>query len=163
MEKIIKILNAAIDAIEIAIGAIAKVLDRAIIAIQSISRKIISLFLAMFRLMFYLLPFVLFILIGQSKDWALLKYIGIVVLIFVAVLFTRDFLVAFKEDNLEEKKEAKIEKAGRVIFIMIVLNVITVGYAILYYFFNINMEQVVGTVLHGWVNEIIKLYPNKAN
>ena len=163
MEKIIKILNTIIGAIEIAIDAIAKVLDRAIIAIQSISRKIISLFLSMFRLMFYLLPFVLFILLGQSKDWVLLKYIGVIVLVFVAVLFMRDFLVAFKEENIEEKKEAKIEKAGRVIIIMIVLNVLTVGYAILYYFFSINIEQVVGAVLQGWINEIIKLYPNKAN
>ena len=87
----------------------------------------------------------------------------IVVLVFVAVLFMRDFLVAFKEENIEEKKEAKIEKAGRVISIMIVLNVLTVGYAILYYLFSINIEQVVGAVLQGWINEIIKLYPNKAN
>nr|VFK39374.1 MAG: hypothetical protein BECKTC1821D_GA0114238_100610 [Candidatus Kentron sp. TC] len=155
MESVIKILNTIIAAIEIAIDEVAKVLDRAIVAIQSVSRKVISLFLAMFRLIFYLLPFVLFIVIGASKQWDFLFYIGIVVLLFVAVLFVRDFLVAFKEENIEDQKEARIEKAGRVIFIMIILNVLTVGYAVLYYFFNINIEQLLGALLQGWADEVI--------
>ncbi len=155
MEKIIKVLNIIISAIELAVAAIARILDKAIVAIQTVSKKIISLFLSIFRLLFYLLPFILFILLGSSKNWVFLYVLGIIVLILVGILFIRDFLVAFKENELGDEKELKVEKAGRVIIIMTILNIVTIGYAILFYFFNISIEKTLYAIVNNWVNTII--------
>ena len=145
MEMVIRFLNIIIKSIEILIDAFAKVLDRAIDAIETVSKKILSLFLSFFRLLFYILPFILFVIIGSSKNWSLIYYIGLVVLGLVFVLFVRDFLITFKDK--EEKKSSKIEKAGRVIFIMIILNIITVTYAVFYYLFGISSEEYIQNLL----------------
>ena len=154
----IRVLNTVIAAIGIAVDAMAKFLDRAIVAIQRVSRKIVTLLLAIFRLLFYLLPFVLFIVIGLSKNWPFLYVIGAIVLVFAAILFVRDLLVAFKEDSIEERKEEKIEHAGRVIVIIIILNILTIGYAALFYFFNISAEQLGAPVLQRWIGSLGHLF-----
>ncbi len=146
MEIVIRFLNAIIKSIEILINAFVKVLDRAIVAIETVSKKIMSLFLSFFRLLFYILPFILFVIIGSSKHWSLIYYIGVVVLGLVFVLFVRDFLITFK-DREEEEKSSKIEKAGRVIVIMIILNIITVTYSVVYYLFGISSEEYIRNVL----------------
>lgn len=146
MEIVIRFLNAIIKSIEILINAFVKVLDRAIVAIETVSKKIMSLFLSFFRLLFYILPFILFVIIGSSKHWSLIYYIGVVVLGLVFVLFVRDFLITFK-DREEEEKSSKIEKAGRIIVIMIILNIITVTYSVVYYLFGISSEEYIRNVL----------------
>ena len=146
MEMVIRFLNAIIKSIEILIDAFVKVLDRAIVTIETVSKKILSLFLSFFRLLFYILPFILFVIIGSSKHWSLIYYIGVVVLALVFVLFVRDFLITFKHSK-EEGKSSKIEKAGRVIVIMIILNFITVTYAVVYYLFGISSEEYIRNVL----------------
>jgi len=146
MEMVIRFLNVIIKSIEILIDAFVKVLDRAIVTIETVSKKILSLFLSFFRLLFYILPFILFVIIGSSKHWSLIYYIGVVVLGLVFVLFVRDFLITFK-DRKEEGKSSKIEKAGRVIVIMIILNFITVTYAVVYYLFGISSEEYIRNVL----------------
>ncbi len=159
METLIKVLNAIIAATGIATDAIVQVLDRTIVVIQNVSKRIITLFLDIFRLLFYLFPFVLFVSIGASKHWWFLSGIGIFFLIFGAFLFIRDFLVAFKSKSIEDRTDAKTEKAGTIIVIMVILNIVTVGYAVLYYFFDISIEQVIGPVLRDWVNSIMKSIP----
>ena len=146
MEMVIRFLNVIIKSIEILIDAFVKILDRAIVTIETVSKKILSLFLSFFRLLFYILPFVLFVIIGSSKHWNLIYYIGVVVLGLVFVLFARDFLITFK-DRKEEGKSSKIEKAGRVIVIMIILNFITITYAVAYYLFGINSEEYIRKAL----------------
>ena len=146
MEIVIRFLNVIIKSIEILINAFVKVLDRAIVAIETVSKKIVSLFLSFFRLLFYILPFILFVIIGSSKHWSLIYYIGVVVLGLVFVLFVRDFLITFK-DREEEEKSSKTEKAGRVIVIMIILNIITVTYSVVYYLFGISSEKHIQNVL----------------
>ncbi len=151
MEKIIRALNLAINAIEIAVDAIIKVLDRTIIAIQRVSREIISLLLSIFRLLFYLLPFVLLVIIGLSKDWTLLYAVGGIILLFTATLFIRDILEVFREDDIKEEKEKKSEKAGRVIITILILNIVTVGYAALYYLFDISIEQLGNSIIQPYI------------
>jgi len=146
MEMVVRFLNAIIKSIEILIDAFVKVLDRAIATIETVSKKILSLFLSFFRLLFYILPFILFVIIGSSKHWNLVFYIGVVVLGLVFVLFVRDFLITFKSRE-EEGESLKIEKAGRVIVIMIILNIITVTYSVVYYLFGISSEEYVRNVL----------------
>jgi len=110
MEMVIRFLNVIIKSIEILIDAFVKILDRAIVTIETVSKKILSLFLSFFRLLFYILPFVLFVIIGSSKHWNLIYYIGVVVLGLVFVLFARVFLITFK-DRKEEGKKLKNRKS----------------------------------------------------
>lgn len=146
MEMVIRFLNAIVKSIDILINAFVKVLDRAIVVIETVSKKIMSLFLSFFRLLFYILPFILFVIIGSLKHWSLIYYIGVVVLGLVFVLFVRDFLIMFK-DREEKEKSSKIEKAGCVIVIMIILNIITVTYSVVYYLFGISSEEYIRNVL----------------
>ena len=147
MEIVIRVLNAIIKSIEMFINAIVKVLDRAIVALETVSKKIISLFLSFFRLLFYILPFILFVIIGSSNHWSLIYYVGIVVLGLVIVLFVRDFLIAFKNREEVEEKSSKIEKAGRVFVIMLILNIITVTYSVFYYLLDISLEEYIRDAL----------------
>lgn len=147
MEIVIRVLNAIIKSIEIFINAIVKVLDRAIIALETVSKKIISLFLSFFRLLFYILPFILFVTIGSLNNWIVIRYIGIIVLGLVIILFVRDFLIAFKNREEVEEKSSKIEKAGRVFFIILILNIITVTYSVFYYLFGIRSEEYIRNAL----------------
>jgi len=147
MGIVIRILNAIIKSIEIFINAIVKVLDRAIVALETVSKKIISLFLSFFRLLFYILPFILFVTIGSSNNWIMIYYIGIIVLGLVIILFVRDFLIAFKNREEVEEKSSKIEKAGRVFFIILILNIITVTYSVFYYLFGIRSEEYIRNAL----------------
>ncbi len=73
MEIVIRVLNAIIKSIEMFINAIVKVLDRAIVALETVSKKIISLFLSFFRLLFYILPFILFVTIGSLNNWVIVN------------------------------------------------------------------------------------------
>lgn len=154
MEIIIRFLNVIIKSIEILINAFVKVLDRAIVALETVSKQIISLFLSFFRLLFYILPFILFVVIGSLKHWSLIYYIGVVVLALVIVLFVRDFLIAFKNREGVEEKSLKIEKAWRVTFIMFILNIITVAYSVFYYFFGINSEEYVRNALKLFLQNV---------
>jgi len=147
MEIVIRVLNAIIKSIEMFINAIVKVLDRAIVALETVSKKIISLFLSFFRLLFYILPFILFVTIGSSNNWIMIYYIGIIVLGLVIILFVRDFLIAFKNREEVEEKSSKIEKAGRVFFIILILNIITVTYSVFYYLFGIRSEEYIRNAL----------------
>lgn len=147
MEIVIRFLNVIIKSIEMFINAFVKVLDRAIIALETVSKQIISLFLSFFRLLFYILPFILFVIIGSSKHWSLIYYIGIFVLGLVIVLFMRDFLIAFKNREKVEEKSSKIEKAGRVFVIMLILNIITVTYSVFYYLLGISLEEYIRNAL----------------
>lgn len=147
MEMVIRVLNAIIKSIEMFINAIVKVLDRAIVALETVSKKIISLFLSFFRLLFYILPFILFVTIGSLNNWIVIYYIGIIVLGLVIILFVRDFLIAFKNREEVEEKNSKIEKAGRVFFIILILNIITVTYSVFYYLFGIKSEEYIRNAL----------------
>ncbi len=147
MENFIRFLNFIIKSIEMLINSFVKVLDRAIIALETVSKQIISLLLSFFRLIFYILPFILFVVIGSSNDWILIYYTGIAVLALVIVLFLRDFLTAFKNKEEAEEKSPKIVKSGRVTLIMFILNILTVSYSVIYYFFGIHSEEYVRNAL----------------
>jgi hypothetical protein len=155
MQTIIKILNLIITSVEIAIDAFIKVIDKSIIAVQSVSIKIVELFLHVFRLLFYLLPFVLFSFIGFSKDWLIMFYIGVGTLGLVIILFIRDFLVALKEnDNTSEQQ--KTPKAGRVIIIVLILNLISIGYALPYFLFDFSLENSHYDEIQKWIERALK-------
>ena len=153
-EHIVRVLDRIINAIDVLINSFIKLIDYTIKTLENVSRKILSLFSNVLRLSFYILPFILFIIIGNERDWKILFYTGIGVLLLVAVLFVRDLFAQFQGDD--KPTEEKTSKTGRVVFIILLLNIITILYSISYFFFELRLEEVIKGFFQNELSSMFK-------
>ena len=96
LDSIITTLDRLIKTLDIALNSFYKLLDYLIKTFEEVSKKILNLLTNILRVLFYIFPFLLMVIIGPQKDWKWMTITGWVILILVIILFLRDFMAAIR-------------------------------------------------------------------
>jgi hypothetical protein len=147
LDKLVRALDLLGKTVEIFLSAIFKMLDYLIKTLEEVSKKILSLITSFLKLLFYVLPFVLMIVIGRLKEWTWMEITGYSVIGLVFILFMRDFISLSRGTQAAQPEKSPYSR--RVFLIVLVLNILLVGYSLMYYVAGINSEQYVYNLFQG--------------
>lgn len=142
LDSVVKSLDRIINMLDIALNAFYKFLDYLIKTFEEVAKKILDLLTNLLRVVFYVLPFIFMIVIGSQKNWLWMSITGWAVIIFVIVLFFRDFMAEIKGDNKSLAQNLP-KQSKRAFVVILILNLLLVSYAFIYYFIGVNPEQYV--------------------
>jgi hypothetical protein len=155
LDTIIKVLDNLGRFVEVLLNSLYKLLDYLIKAFEEVSRKILNLITTILRLMYYILAFILMIILGPQKHWGWMTITGWSVIILVAILFTRDFIAEFR-GRKESAPQQALSNPRRVFITVLILNLLMVGYSLLYFIGGISVESLITTkislLLHDLLN-----------
>lgn len=140
LDSIVRSLDRIIKMLDIALNAFYKLLDYLIKTFEEVAKKILDLLTNLLRVVFYVLPFIFMIIIGSQKNWFWMSITGWAVIVFVLVLFFRDFIAEIKGDNKTSSQSSPIQ-SKRAFFVILILNVLLISYSFIYYFIGISPEK----------------------
>ncbi|MGB8952608.1 MAG: hypothetical protein WCC06_08065 [Candidatus Aminicenantales bacterium] len=140
LDSVVKTLDRIINMLDIALNAFYKFLDYLIKTFEEVAKKILDLLTNLLRVVFYILPFIFMIIIGSQKNWFWMSITGWAVIIFVLVLFFRDFIAEIKGDNKTSSQNMPIQ-SKRAFIVILILNVLLISYSFIFYFVGISPEK----------------------
>jgi len=147
-DLLIKALDNLIKGVDIALNSFYKFLDYLIKAFEEVSKKILQLIANIFRLGYYILPFIFMIILGARKGWNWMSITGWSVLILVTILFFRNFIAEFR-GKIEHELEKPIIHARKIFVIVLLLNILLGGYTIAYFVGGVSIEQFIADFFQG--------------
>ncbi|MDH7604443.1 MAG: hypothetical protein QHH13_06045 [Melioribacter sp.] len=140
LDSIVKVLDRIINMLDITLNAFYKFLDYLIKTFEEVAKKILNLLTNLLRVVFYLLPFILMIFIGSTKHWLWMSITGWAVIIFVLILFFRDFIAEIKKDSIGINQSLPTQ-SKRAFVVIFILNILMLSYTLIYYFVGISPEK----------------------
>lgn len=148
LDTTIKTLDRFIKTLDIVLNSLYKLLEYLIKTFEDVSKKILNLLTNVFRVLFYVLPFLLMILIGHQKDWKWMTLTGWTILILVMILFLRDFMAAVRGISANKEEEKSIY-SKRGFYVVLILNILLASYSVSFYLVGISPEKCIVDFFSG--------------
>lgn len=145
LDSVVKALDKIINMLGIILNAFYKLLDYLIKTFEEVTKKILDLLTNFFKVVFYILPFVLMIFIGSKKEWFWMSFFGWAVIVFVLVLFFRDFIAEIKKENKVANKNLSTQ-SRRTIIVILILNILMLSYTLIYCLAGISPEKYISAL-----------------
>lgn len=140
LDSIVKALDRIINMLDVTLNAFYKFLDYLIKTFEEVAKKILDLLTNFLRVIFYILPFILMIFLGSNKNWLWMSITGWAVIIFVLILFFRDFIAEIKKDS-KSINQSLPTQSKRAFIVILILNILMLSYTLTYYFVGFSPEK----------------------
>ncbi len=172
LDSVVRALDQIIKMLDIVLNAFYKFLDYLIKTFEEVAKKILDLLTNLLRVVFYILPFIFMIIIGSKKNWFWMSITGWAVILFVLILFFRDFIAEIKGDSKTSSQNLPIQ-SKRAFIVILVLNILVISYSFIFYVVGISPEKYISNFIkeapaNEKANEIreaeyLKILSNKNN